>query len=858
MEGDELNIEKRGGLRLKNIKDLRNSDSPDKENKNEDKNGKDTNGGTRLQSSQDSKVSGTYSLLTSLPVPVSAGKTQSTYSETNLSRETLKSIEKGENQADPRVTTSPTESMDSGRTSRTGQPPVRRELSPVIAARRSGASSRSPLSMRADRKSSQHTGNISCKEASRRTHNTRSPSPKTRYHRNGSSGRSGSPKRTNTPSPSLDRRGRTHCRRIPSPKAQGSRRRSSARRSRSPQRTSRERRRYSRGASSERQGRTRDTRSPSPKAQHNRGTTTRSRSPKSTEREIGRSSGGASSDRQGRTHNTRSPSPQTQYQRRGRRGSSERSCSSKRPNTGNKRATRSPASERENRRSPSRNSFSPRRALDNRKRLSAGSCCSPKRTNGMRRRRLTGSPPSKREKRTSTSTPTRDSLPKNSAKRISPPRSDRERERDRPNREQRGSCDKQKDSTRRRTPEERDATPRPGVSDAREDLIGTLRRASRGFGHPRDDGDDFRLFPPTISAEGSQTLLGFQSSTTSGSPTTTTSTREPTSNIGENASKSTNKTDAQLLPPMATPHSKMETPSRERASFASDDIGRYCIDRKGEERIKTETHEATLDWKLSQEYIEDNKQDMAVSAFSTNTGAEESSGEVKKKISDQQERRAKIKNELAVLGKIPKDFVNFVNAYLDYKESRNEEPKSEEVDEALTQMQMLGDSFEELKATVQSSEEEDEDKTEEEWSVVFEEKYLFGFSREIMDTFPLVLAILKFDNSRTSKLETRVEKEKVMIGSVEENKEQRTDQQSDVLVNMESRSTRKSSDGDSSLAADDGNDLFSGAMGLVAESAQAQTTQTQHERHETLSRPAHQNGPGKGPSLSSHPLEGAN
>ena len=163
MEGNELNIEKGGGLRLKNIKDLRKSDSPDKENKNE----KDTNGGTRLQSSQDSKVSGTYSLLTSLPVPVSAGKTQSTYSETNLSRETLKSIEKGENQADPRVTTSPTGSMDSGRTSRTGQPPVRRELSPVIAARRSGASSRSPLSMRADRKSSRHTGNISCKEANR-------------------------------------------------------------------------------------------------------------------------------------------------------------------------------------------------------------------------------------------------------------------------------------------------------------------------------------------------------------------------------------------------------------------------------------------------------------------------------------------------------------------------------------------------------------------------------------------------------------------------------------------------------------------------------------------------------------------
>ena len=118
----------------------------------------------------------------------------------------------------------------------------------------------------------------------------------------------------------------------------------------------------------------------------------------------------------------------------------------------------------------------------------------------------------------------------------------------------------------------------------------------------------------------------------------------------------------------------------------------------------------------------------------------EVSEEEKKEItlcSNQNDARAKIKSELDMLKAMPEDFVQFVDAYLDYKESNNEEPKSEEVDEVLIQMKMLGCTFEELKATVQSLE-ADENKTEEEWSRVFE-KTLPGYSRELMDTFPLVL-----------------------------------------------------------------------------------------------------------------------
>ena len=110
--------------------------------------------------------------------------------------------------------------------------------------------------------------------------------------------------------------------------------------------------------------------------------------------------------------------------------------------------------------------------------------------------------------------------------------------------------------------------------------------------------------------------------------------------------------------------------------------------------------------------------------------------------------RAEIRDEVAELGKFPKEFDSFIEAYLDFKESRNEKPNSDEVSEALIQMLMLGDSYEELKTTVKSSEEDGEIKTEEEWFVVFEGRYP-TFSREIMDMFPLVVEIIRFDNSRT-------------------------------------------------------------------------------------------------------------
>ena len=186
--------------------------------------------------------------------------------------------------------------------------------------------------------------------------------------------------------------------------------------------------------------------------------------------------------------------------------------------------------------------------------------------------------------------------------------------------------------------------------------------------------------------------------------------------------------------------------------------------------------------------------------------------------------RQKVKSEMTALSLIQsKDFGQFVEAYLDYIESRGEESTADEVDEALTQIQMLGCTFEELRKFVRDAK-QSETRTEEDWSGLFEANFPgYKYCKSIISSFPLILNVLLFDNNQAQKSEKK-------LFTKEANENQQSDKASKI-GEQRAKQTMISEDGPSEartgeihfttseeLVSSDtaGEDLFSSAMELVA------------------------------------------
>ena len=87
--------------------------------------------------------------------------------------------------------------------------------------------------------------------------------------------------------------------------------------------------------------------------------------------------------------------------------------------------------------------------------------------------------------------------------------------------------------------------------------------------------------------------------------------------------------------------------------------------------------------------------------------------------------------------------LDFASSYFDYKVSVGEIPDPDELEETLVQFLMLGCSFAELRGIVGEFR-ECLGQPEEDWQRIFRERFL-GFSRRVMDKFPVMLGVLKFE-----------------------------------------------------------------------------------------------------------------